>query len=102
MRIWNGDAEGLPITVLEAQACGVPVVTSARGGATEGIEDGRTGFAFREKDIDALESALVRLLSDDPLVARMTVVAQAHVRARFDLRQCTVALEELYDHAAAS
>lgn len=88
--------------MLEAQACGVPVVTSARGGATEGIEDGRTGFAFREKDIDALESALVRLLSDDPLVARMTVVAQAHVRARFDLRQCTVALEELYDHAAAS
>lgn len=49
-----------------------------------------------------MESALVRLLSDDPLVARMTVVAQAHVRARFDLRQCTVALEELYDHAAAS
>jgi glycosyltransferase involved in cell wall biosynthesis len=98
----NGDAEGLPITLLEAQACGVPVVTSARGGATEGIEDGRSGFAFREKDVNALESALVRLLSDDTLVAQMTDVAQAYVRARFDLRQCTVALEELYDHAAAS
>lgn len=94
----NGDAEGLPISVLEAQACGVPVVTSARGGATEGIEPGRTGVAFREKDVDALESALVRLLSDDTLVAHMTDAAQAHVRARFDLRQCTVALEELYDH----
>jgi glycosyltransferase involved in cell wall biosynthesis len=93
----NGDAEGLPISVLEAQACGVPVVTSARGGATEGIEHGRTGFAFREKDVKALESALVRLLSDDTLVAHMTDVAQVHVRSRFDLRQCTVALEELYD-----
>jgi len=98
----NGDAEGLPITLLEAQACGVPVVTSARGGATEGIEDGRSGFAFREKDVDALESALVRLLSDDTLVAQMTDVAQAHVRARFDLRRCTVALEELYDSLSPS
>jgi glycosyltransferase involved in cell wall biosynthesis len=93
----NGDAEGLPISLLEAQACGVPVITSARGGATEGIEDGKTGFAFREKDVDALESGLVRLLSDDTLVVPMTEAAQAYVRARFDLRQCTVALEELYD-----
>jgi glycosyltransferase involved in cell wall biosynthesis len=93
----NGDAEGLPIVVLEAQACGVPVVTSARGGATEGIEHGRTGIAFGEKDVDALESALVRLLSDDTLVAHMTELAQAYVRGRFDLRQCTAALEELYD-----
>ncbi|MEJ0063693.1 MAG: glycosyltransferase [Alphaproteobacteria bacterium] len=33
----NGDAEGLPIVILEAQACGVPVVTSAKGGATEAL-----------------------------------------------------------------
>ncbi|MGI8817739.1 MAG: glycosyltransferase [Gemmatimonadales bacterium] len=98
----NGDAEGLPISVLEAQACGVPVVTSARGGATEGIRHGRTGFAFQEGDVRALESALLRLLSDDTLVAQMAEAAQAHVRARFDLRKCTAALEELYDRTAAS
>jgi glycosyltransferase involved in cell wall biosynthesis len=97
----NGDAEGLPIVVLEAQACGVPVVTSARGGATEGIEHGRTGIAFREKDINALESALVRLLSDDTLVAQMKDLAQAYVRGRFELGQCATALEELYDHSIA-
>lgn len=98
----NGDAEGLPISVLEAQACGVPVVTSARGGATEGIRHGRTGFAFQEGDVPALESALLRLLSDDTLVAQMAEAAQAHVRARFDIRKCTAALEELYDRIAAS
>lgn len=98
----NGDAEGLPIVVLEAQACGVPVVTSARGGATEGIEHGRTGFAFTEKDVSALASALVRLLRDDTLVAQMAAGAQAHVRARFDLHNCTAALEDLYDAAVAS
>ena len=44
----NGDAEGFGLVLLEAQACGVPVVTSARGGATEGIKDGVTGCAFPE------------------------------------------------------
>lgn len=46
----NGDAEGLGMAILEAQAAGVPVVTSARGGAAEAIEDGVTGYAFAESD----------------------------------------------------
>jgi glycosyltransferase involved in cell wall biosynthesis len=62
----NGDAEGLGIVVIEAQACGVPVVTSARGGATEGIVDGMTGFAFAERDVPALTHALERVLAEGP------------------------------------
>ena len=43
----SGDAEGLPLVVLEAQASGVPVVTSARGGATEGIQGRGDGLRLR-------------------------------------------------------
>ncbi len=93
----NGDAEGLPIVVMEAQACGVPVVTSARGGATEGIRDGVTGFAFGERDVPALTRALERVLSEDGLADRMSGEAVAFARERFDIRRCTASLESLYD-----
>lgn len=59
----NGDAEGLPISILEAQACGVPVVTSARGG-NEGITDQMTGIYVAENDLKGLTDALVALIQD--------------------------------------
>lgn len=93
----NGDAEGLGIVILEAQACGVPVVTSARGGATEGIQDGVTGFAFPEQDIDALADKLLNLLKDDELVMAMSQAAPEFISERFNIHKCTGLLESYYD-----
>jgi glycosyltransferase involved in cell wall biosynthesis len=96
----NGDAEGFGMVLLEAQACGVPVVTSARGGAEEGVIDGKTGFAFAERDVDTLAERLTRVLSDDDLALSMAEEAQKFVRHRFDIRRCTRSLEQLYDEIA--
>jgi glucosyltransferase len=93
----NGDAEGLPMVVLEAQACGLPVVTSACGATTEGIIDGQTGFAFPERDVDLLSERLCRVLLDDDLATAMSAAAISHIAANFDIRDCTRKLEQLYD-----
>ena len=93
----NGDAEGLGIVLLEAQACGLPVVTSARGGATEGVLDGTTGFAFAERDVPSLADKLVRLLKDDALAMSMSEAGPQFIASRFDIRQCTCELEAYYD-----
>lgn len=93
----NGDAEGFGMVLLEAQACGVPVVTSARGGAEEGVIDGKTGFAFAERDVDTLSDRLTRVLVDDDLALSMSEEARAFVRQRFDIQRCTRSLERLYD-----
>src|SRR3984893_18139346 len=93
----NGDAEGLPIVILEAQACGVPVVTSARGGAREGIIDGITGFAVREKDVAGLSDRLLLLLQDPQRAASMGRAGRRNIEEKFDLRSCTGSLEHLYD-----
>jgi glycosyltransferase involved in cell wall biosynthesis len=93
----NGDAEGLPISILEAQSCGVPVVTSARGGVTEGIIPGATGFAFAEGDATALGDRLIELLRDDALAAAMSTAGPRFIAEKFDIVSCTRGLEDLYD-----
>jgi glycosyltransferase involved in cell wall biosynthesis len=93
----NGDAEGLGIALLEAQACGVPVVTSARGGATEGIIDGVTGFAFSEGDVDELSARLCAVLEDDDRALAMSHAAREFAVRTFDIRKCTHQLEDLYE-----
>ncbi len=97
----NGDAEGLNTTVIEAQAAGLPVVTSARGSTTEGLRDGFTGIALAEGDVAALADALVRLLDDDALAQRMADAGPAFAAERFDALRCTARLEALYDAAVA-
>ncbi len=92
----NGDAEGFGLVLLEAQACGVPVVTSARGGAREGLVEGETGHAFAEGDRAALARHLAQLLPDTTRLQRMAAAAAAFVRERFDLHHHTARLEVMY------
>jgi glycosyltransferase involved in cell wall biosynthesis len=96
----NGDAEGLPIVLLEAQAKGVPVVTSARGGVDEGIMEGVTGFGFAERSVADLARLLQLLLSDDEVAERMALAAPRFIREKFDIRYCTQKLELFYDSIA--
>lgn len=93
----SGDAEGFGIVLLEAQACGVPVVTSARGGATEGVKDGITGFSFLEKDTNTLTNRLLKVLQDDELALNMSNAAIKYVHENFNIIDCTMNLENFYD-----
>jgi glycosyltransferase involved in cell wall biosynthesis len=98
----NGNAEGFGIVLLEAQACGVPVVTSARGGATEGLLAGRTGDAVAEGDLGQLVDRLSAWLLDDQRVAAAAAASVQFMHDNFDIRHCTRQLELLYDRAASA
>jgi glycosyltransferase involved in cell wall biosynthesis len=93
----NGDAEGLPISLLEAQASGVPVVTTAHSGNPEAVDAGRSGFIVPEGDSEALAERLICALTDGDFLATASGHAVAQVRARFDLTVCTERLEHVYD-----
>ncbi len=75
-------AEPFGLTVLEAQACGVPVVASAAGGIPEFVTDDANGLLFASGDDDALARALTRLLSDATLRSRLTAEAIITARAK--------------------
>jgi glycosyltransferase involved in cell wall biosynthesis len=93
----NGDAEGFGLVLLEAQAAGLPAVSSAFGGAREGILHGRTGYHFEEKNVGALAQRLSELLSQPDKAMMMGWTARQFVSRCFDIHKCTAALERRYD-----
>jgi glycosyltransferase involved in cell wall biosynthesis len=72
--------EGLPGSVIEAQAAGVPVIATAVGGTPELVRHERTGLLVPARDPAALSAAMLRLLRDVELARRLAEAAKADVR----------------------
>jgi glycosyltransferase involved in cell wall biosynthesis len=98
-------ADTFPVAVLEALACGTPVVASAVGGIPEQVEDERTGYLTPIGDPAALAARVARLLDDERLRARLGDEAVRQARRQFDFeRQVSAYLDwyhELVDEAAS-
>jgi glycosyltransferase involved in cell wall biosynthesis len=75
--------EGLGTSLLDAMACGKPVVATSTGGIPEVVVDGETGFLVPPRDHEAMAEAIVRLLKDTALRARMGAAAIRRVREKF-------------------
>ncbi len=82
----DGDRDGLPTTILEAMACGAPVVSTAVTGIPEAVRDGETGLLVPPDDPVALADALLRCLMDEDLRVRLARNARAYVESTHDVR----------------
>lgn len=91
--------EGLPRSVLEAMAAGVPAIASDIAGVREQIEDGVSGLLVPPRDPAALATAIEELARDADLRARMGARAREIARSRFDIddaaRGLTTALADV-------
>jgi colanic acid/amylovoran biosynthesis glycosyltransferase len=96
----SGDRDGLPTSVLEAMALGLPVVTTSLNGLTEAVVHERTGLVVPSRDPASLADALERLLADPALRMRLAGGARAHVEEHFALDRNVVLLRSLFPEAA--
>jgi glycosyltransferase involved in cell wall biosynthesis len=78
-------ADTFPNTVLEALACGTPVVATAVGGIPEQVEDGDVGFLVAGGDVRALAQRVTELLCDGELRRQMGIRGAETARRRFDV-----------------
>jgi glycosyltransferase involved in cell wall biosynthesis len=92
-------AEGLPVVVLEAMACGLPVVATDVGGTAEAVDD-RVGRLVPPRDVDRLAEALDELLEDPGASRRMGVEGARRVRQRFTWSRSARDLARLYADVA--
>ncbi len=89
-------AEGMPMSVLEAMAAGMPVVATSVGGLPEAITDGIEGSLVAPGDVNALIEAIDRLLRDADLRRRMGLAARKKVESTFSYQQVMPQIEQLY------
>jgi glycosyltransferase involved in cell wall biosynthesis len=91
--------EGVPRTLLEASACGIPTVATNVPGCRHAVADGETGLLVPPRDAESLAVAIGELLSDDTLRQHMGQAGRQMVEKQFDLRAISAKYLDLYRSA---
>jgi colanic acid/amylovoran biosynthesis glycosyltransferase len=92
----DGNQEGIPNSMLEAMATGLPVFATQHGGIPEAIENGVSGMLVSEHNHEELARALLSAAKDPDFLSRIAHNAAAAVREKFDLREQAQRLEDIY------
>ena len=98
----NGDREGIPVTLMEAMARGLPVLSTQHSGIPELVQDGISGFLVPERDVDALADKLDYLISHPEDWAKMGRAGRAFVEENYDINKLNDRLEEIYQQLLSS
>lgn len=93
----TSDNEGTPVSLIEAQAAGVPVVATDVGGVRSVVHDGQTGIV-RYPDDAALAQAVVDVLTDDALASRLAMAGRTRTLSAFSVERLVEDLDRLYSN----
>ncbi|MGD1919379.1 MAG: glycosyltransferase [Pleurocapsa sp.] len=81
----EGDCEGIPVSLMEAMAQGIPVVSTYHSGIPELVEDGVTGYLVKEKQVDELTQKLKHLVSNPDLRQHMGIAGREKVLQEYNI-----------------
>ena len=92
----SSDYEGLPVSVLEALAAGLPVVATSVGGVAEAVEDGETGYVVARRDVGAFVSRVNHLLANPVTLRRLGDAGRRRYEARYTSRRFLAETIQVY------
>lgn len=95
IRAKDGNMDGIPVSLMEAMAVGVPVVSTKISGIPELIESGRSGLLVEPRDVEGLTTAIEKILTDDSLRRQFIREARVKVEREFDVKKNARRVREL-------
>jgi glycosyltransferase involved in cell wall biosynthesis len=93
--------EGMPLAVMEAMACGRPILAARVGGTADLILDGETGMLFEPRNVEALANGLIRVLADRKQAAAMGRRAREWAERQMTWERVSRTYEQLYEEVAS-
>jgi glycosyltransferase involved in cell wall biosynthesis len=96
----DGDSEGTPVSVIEAGACGLPVVATRHGGIPDVVIDGETGLLVDEGDVAGMAERMQRLLKEPHTAGLLGKRAREHIQSHYSHTDSIEKLSRLLNSAA--
>jgi glycosyltransferase involved in cell wall biosynthesis len=93
----KGDRDGIPVAMMEAMACEIPIVSTKISGIPELVKDGITGYLVPEKDVDSVARVLEELLGDTSKIERFGKEGRQHVLDNFCITKTAAKLRKLIE-----
>ena len=93
--VMSSDVEGLPLSVLEAMACGLPVITTAAGGVVDIVKDGCNGIVVPVGDVNLLFRAMCELIENID-ARKLMGINSRKMALELDIHKCVEKYEQLY------
>ncbi len=97
----DGDSEGLPIVLCEAQARGLPAVSCYGPGVNEAVVENQTALLVPQRDEQALSKAILRLMTEPALHRELAEAGRQRAANLFDIQKQTALLEDRYDEVVS-
>ncbi|SCZ76083.1 glycosyltransferase family 4 protein [Acidaminobacter hydrogenoformans] len=94
--VMSSDTEGLPLSVLEAMACELPIITTKAGGVVDIVKDGINGLLSPVGDVEALSQSMIKLIENVELRQEMGKASRKRA-LELDIMKCVKQYEKLYD-----
>jgi colanic acid/amylovoran biosynthesis glycosyltransferase len=92
----DGAQEGQSVALIEAQACGLPILSTFHGGIPEAVVNGASGFLVPERDIDSLSDRLRYLIENSEEWSAMGIAGRRFVEESFSLQSCSDKITNIY------
>ncbi len=96
----HGDMEGVPVVLMEAMACGLPVVSTRHSGIDELVADNESGFLVDQGDTAGLVGKLNEIIDKPEMCTKMAKCARQRVEAEFDVGNLNQLLAERFHELA--
>ena len=97
----NGDSEGTPVAILDAMACGLPVVSTRHYGIRDIVVEGETGLLCDEGDVDTMTAHMLKLAGDRELARKLGENGRQRVQKEYTMERHIEIIEEQIDRALA-